>query len=122
MVDEGSQQSLYHSTAVNEEGVHGTAYIDRKDGMSVVVSSPVSEQPGTNPEELLGLSLSTCFNSTIRAILKGQEKTNKSKVSVPVHLKKDPTGEGYYFDVEIRAAIERMFQKEAEEITSAASK
>jgi len=90
MVDEDSQQRLYHSTAVNGEGVRGTAYIDRKDGMSVVVSSPVSEQPGTNPEELLELSLSTCFNSTIRAILKEQEKTNKSKVSVPVHLKTVP--------------------------------
>lgn len=117
-----NEESLYETTAVNVDGVGGTAYVDRKDGMRVVVSNPLSDAPGSNPEELLGLSLSTCFNSTLHSILKEQGKTNRSKVSVPVQMKEEPSEKGYYFKVEIQAAIEGASQAEAERITEAAEK
>lgn len=115
-----SGESLYETRAVNEDGVNGTSYVDRKDGLSVVVSSPLSESLGTNPEELLGLSLSTCFNSTIRAILKEQGKNNQSKVEVPVQMKEETEEKGYYFDVQVEAAVEGVPLEEAEEIIGGA--
>lgn len=115
-----SGESLYETRGVNEDGVNGTSYVDRKDGLSVVVSSPLSESPGTNPEELLGLSLSTCFNSTIQAILKDKGKTNQSKVEVPVQMKEETKEKGYYFDVQVEAAVEGVSLEEAEEIIGGA--
>lgn len=80
---------LYETIAVNKDGVNGETYINKEDGLSVKVSSPLNNQIGTNPEELLGLSLSTCFNSTIKAILKEKKLVNKSRVEVKVQLKKN---------------------------------
>lgn len=112
---------LYETKAINKSGVNGYAYVDREDGLRVVLSSPLSDAPGTNPEELLGLSLSTCFNSTIKAIFKEKKLTNQSRVEVPVQLKKEADGSGYFFEVEVHAAIEGLSQKEAEKIVELAS-
>ncbi|WP_205617857.1 OsmC family protein [Atopococcus tabaci] len=118
----GLEKNLYETTAVNEDGVSGVAYIDRKDGLRVIVSSPTSEEPGTNPEELLGLSLSTCFNATIQSLLKARGMDRRSKVIVPIQLKREPSGVGYYFDVEIVASIEGLPIEEAEKIAASAEK
>lgn len=112
---------LYETRAINEDGVDGYAYVGRKDGLRVVVSSPLNELPGTNPEELLGLSLSTCFNSTVHALLKEDGLTNRSKVEVPVRLKKEPEAPGYFFEVTVQAAIEGLAIREAKEIIEQAS-
>lgn len=116
------KNSLYETTAVNETGVEGIAYINRDDGMRVIVSNPTSEKPGTNPEELLGLSLSTCFNATIQSLLKARGKKTRSKVVVPIQLKREPSGIGFYFDVEVVASIDTLSIQEAEEIVASAEK
>lgn len=116
------EKSLFETTAVNEDGVDGIAYINRKDGMRVIVSSPTNDLPGTNPEELLGLSLSTCFNATIQSLLKARGKNLRSKVVIPVQLKREPSGVGFYFEVEIVASIEGLSMEEAEKITESAEK
>lgn len=112
---------LYETTAVNRDGVNGTAYIDEEDGMRVDVSSPLNEQPGTNPEELLGLSLSTCFNSTIKSILKERKLTNASRVEVTVQLKREADDSDYFFEVMVHVAIEGLEAEDADEIVIAAS-
>lgn len=115
-----NQNDLYKTNAINKDGVNGYAYVDREDGLSVVVSSPLNNRPGTNPEELLGLSLSTCFNSTIKAILKEKNLKNQSRVNVPVALRNEPEEVGYYFNVEVLAAIEGLSMEKAEEIVELA--
>lgn len=115
------KEYLYKTTAVNTDGVNGYAYIDEEDGMRVEVSSPLNKQPGTNPEELLGLSLSTCFNSTIKAILKEKNLVNDSRVEVPVQLKIETDDSGYFFDVAIHVAIEGLDSEKADKIVTAAS-
>lgn len=112
---------LYETIAVNKDGVNGESYINKEDGLSVKVSSPLNNQIGTNPEELLGLSLSTCFNSTIKAILKEKKLVNKSRVEVKVQLKKELEGMGFLFDVLILAAIDDLNPEVIEDIVHAAS-
>lgn len=112
---------LYETIAVNKDGVNGETYINKEDGLSVKVSSPLNNQIGTNPEELLGLSLSTCFNSTIKAILKEKKLVNKSRVEVKVQLKKEIEGMGFLFDVLILAAIDDLNPEVIEDIVHAAS-
>lgn len=112
---------LYETSAINKDGVNGSSYVDREDGLKVAVSSPLNDSPGTNPEELLGLSLSTCFNATIRAMLEEQNLTNHSKVEVPVQLKKEPNEPGYYFEVKVLASIEGLSMTEAEDIIALSS-
>lgn len=112
---------LYETIAVNKDGVNGETYINKEDGLSVNVSSPLNNQIGTNPEELLGLSLSTCFNSTIKAILKEKKLVNKSRVEVKVQLKKELEGMGFLFDVLILAAIDDLEPEVIEDIVHAAS-
>lgn len=112
---------LYETIAVNKDGVNGETYINKEDGLSVKVSSPLNNQIGTNPEELLGLSLSTCFNSTIKAILKEKKLGNKSRVEVKVQLKKELEGMGFLFDVLILAAIDDLNPEVIEDIVHAAS-
>ena len=112
---------LYETIAVNKDGVNGETYINKEDGLSVKVSSPLNNQIGTNPEELLGLSLSTCFNSTIKAILKEKKLVNKSRVEVKVQLKKELEGTGFLFDILILAAIDDLEPEVIEDIVHAAS-
>lgn len=112
---------LYETIAVNKDGVNGETYINKEDGLSVKVSSPLNNQIGTNPEELLGLSLSTCFNSTIKAILKEKKLVNKSRVEVKVQLKKELEGMGFLFDVLILAAIDDLNPEVIEDIVHAAN-
>ncbi len=112
---------LYETIAVNKDGVNGETYINKEDGLSVKVSSPLNNQIGTNPEELLGLSLSTCFNSTIKAILREKKLVNKSRVEVKVQLKKELEGMGFLFDVLILAAIDDLNPEVIEDIVHAAS-
>lgn len=112
---------LYETIAVNKDGVNGETYINKENGLSVKVSSPLNNQIGTNPEELLGLSLSTCFNSTIKAILKEKKLVNKSRVEVKVQLKKELEGMGFLFDVLILAAIDDLNPEVIKDIVHAAS-
>ena len=112
---------LYETIAVNKDGVNGETYINKEDGLSVKVSSPLNNQIGTNPEELLGLSLSTCFNSTIKAILKEKKLVNKSRVEVKVQLKKELESMGFLFEVLILAAIDDLEPEVIENIVHAAS-
>ena len=112
---------LYETIAVNKDGVNGETYINKEDGLSVKVSSPLNNQIGTNPEELLGLSLSTCFNSTIKAILKEKKLVNKSRVEVKVQLKKELESMGFLFEVLILAAIDDLNPEVIEDIVHAAS-
>lgn len=62
MQDERWNHPLYTTTAINDEGLEGHAYIPG--GLKVQTSSPTNDHPGANPEQLLGLSLNTCLEAT----------------------------------------------------------
>lgn len=113
-------ESLFHTEVVNDKGLYGEAYV-KDGGLSVNVSDPLSDAPGTNPEELFGLSLSTCLNATIQALLKGRGLDNTSRVEVQVDFVKEERG-GYFFDVLVLAQINDMPLEKAERIVQSAEK
>lgn len=115
------KKRLFHTEAVNESGVNGMAYI-RDGGLCVDVSNPTSKEQGTNPEELLGLSLSTCLNATIKSLLSGRGMTNSSMVEVHVDLYPEPIESGFFFKVNAYAKIEDMSFEKAQRIVEQAEK
>lgn len=113
---------LYEATVHNEDGVDGTAYVEGEGKLSVTVSSPTSSDPGTNPEELFGLALTTCLNATIQSLLKARSLDNRSKVSAKVQLKREDSGIGYFFQVYTYASIEGLSLEKANAIVQSADK
>ena len=112
--------SLFHTEVVNDKGLHGDAFV-KNGGLKVTISDPLNSTPGTNPEELLGLSLSTCLNATIQALLKGRGLKNKSRVEVQVDMVPEEKG-GYFFEVAVLATIEDMPYEKADRIVQSAEK
>jgi len=111
-------ESLYHTEIVNDEGLNGTAFV--KDGLEFETSDPLKSTPGTNPEQLFGLSWATCLNATIEALLNGRGLTAKSKVEVHVDFSKEESGRGYFFDLKAFVAIEGLEQEVVEKIAKSA--
>ena len=113
------RKPLFHAEIVNETGVNGQAFV-KNGGLSVKLSSPLSDEEGTNPEELLGLSFSTCLNATIQSLLRARGKENKSRVEVHVDYMREPNGIGFFFNVEAFAKIEGLPFEESEKIVEEA--
>lgn len=88
--------TLYTTTAVNEDGLTGQAYVP--DGLKVAVASPLQPTPGTNPEQLLGLALSTCLNATLEAIEKEHQQPHQSRVVTTVKMARDQYGYQFFVD------------------------
>ena len=82
MQDERWNHPLYTTEAINDEGLEGHAYVPG--GIKVQTSSPMNDHPGTNPEQLLGLSLSTCLEATLEAVEKEHGLPHTGAVRVKV--------------------------------------
>ncbi|MDN6596193.1 MAG: OsmC family protein [Lentilactobacillus parabuchneri] len=82
MQDERCNNPLYQTEAVNDEGLEGHAYVPG--GIKVETSSPMNSHPGTNPEQLLGMSLATCLEATLEAIEKEHGVPHTAEVHVKV--------------------------------------
>ena len=82
MQDERWNNPLYQTEAVNDEGLEGHAYVPG--GIKVETSSPMNSHPGTNPEQLLGMSLATCLEATLEAIEKEHGVPHTAEVHVKV--------------------------------------
>lgn len=115
-------ETLYETSVMNTDGVDGVAFVDRKDGLRVVTSSPLNGSPGTNPEELFGLALTTCLNATIQSLLKARGKDNHSKVTSDIQLKREEDGIGYFFEVAVFASVEGLPLDEAQVLVESAEK
>ncbi len=118
----GLTDYLYKTTVHNTDGLDGVAYVEGDRGLAVVTSNPLKDTPGTNPEELFGLSITTCLNATIQSLLRGRGYTYKSRVSADVEMRRESKEVGYYFQVTITASIEELDLSEAERLIDAAEK
>ena len=80
------------------------------------------DEPGTNPEELLGASLASCYAMALNAKLEGGGTPAKSvKIEANVHLGKDDSGfaiKGIGLDVkaEVEGLDDAAFQEIAENV------
>ncbi|KRO03613.1 redox protein, regulator of disulfide bond formation [Levilactobacillus paucivorans] len=91
---------LYQTIAANDAGLEGNAYIT-DGGLDVLTSDPLNNQPGTNPEQLLGLALSTCLNATLAAIEKRDGLPHTSQVHTLVEFARDYRGFQFYLTAQV---------------------
>lgn len=112
------QQALYTTEGINSEGLEGHAYVPG--GLKVQTSSPLNSHPGTNPEQLLSLSLSTCLEATLEAIEREHQLPHTAAVRVQVAF----IGERahYEFLVNAQIKIDGVDFKTAQELTAEAEK
>ncbi|GAJ26587.1 OsmC/Ohr family protein [Liquorilactobacillus sucicola DSM 21376 = JCM 15457] len=115
MAEEGM---LYETEAVNKDGLNGYTYVEN--ALKLKISNPRSKAPGTNPEQLLGLSLSTCMNATIQAIERERGLRHTSEVRVKVTMVKKTTG--LEFLVKARVHIPSVDLETAERFVKLAEK
>ena len=84
----------------------------------------MGDEPGTNPEELLGASLAGCYAMALNATLeRGGNKPNEVTAEAVVHLGKDDSGfviKGIDLSAtaEVEGVEEADFQRIAEEVKS----
>ncbi|MBM7544278.1 OsmC family protein [Periweissella beninensis] len=82
MIDKRWQDALYITEVINDEGLEGHTYVPN--GLKLKTSSPLNSNPGTNPEQLLGMSLSTCLEATLQAIEREHALPHTAAVYVKV--------------------------------------
>ncbi|GEO69068.1 OsmC family protein [Levilactobacillus acidifarinae] len=99
-IDREKFPPLYRTVAINDDGLNSHSYVPG--GLDVVTSSPLSETPGANPEQFLGLALSTCLNATLEAIEKMRHLPHTSQVHTIVEYARDTKGFQFYVTAQIR--------------------
>ncbi|MBE0700626.1 MAG: OsmC family protein [Acholeplasmataceae bacterium] len=98
---------LYEVRVVNESGQKG--YTTSSSGFEVLISSPRSNEPGSNAGELLSMSYATCLNAAIITVLNAHRLNNKSRVTVIYRLMGEPEKKkGYYFLLICEVAIQNL--------------
>src|SRR5699024_12343781 len=79
-------KALYTTDTYNEEGLAGHAYA--KEGIEVQPSTPLNDNPGTNPEQLTGMSLCTCLVGAMEVIVKEHKVDTQPKEHATIeHVK-----------------------------------
>lgn len=90
----------YETDAINHDGLNGYASVPG--GISVAVSNPLNDAvPGANPEQLLGLSLSTCMGATLQAIEKENNLPHRAQIHVHVTMVKGTAGLEFLVDARV---------------------
>lgn len=93
---------LYHTEVENDAGLPGVTYVGEPEGMSLGVSSPRKPEPGTNPEQLIGMALATCLNATLQAIEERDHLEHKSSVRVGVNMMYDTHGLMFVLQAQVK--------------------
>ncbi|UQS81752.1 OsmC family protein [Bombilactobacillus folatiphilus] len=118
-MDRTTFRKMYETDIYNQAGVQGYAYVPH--GISVAVSDPRKmDVPGTNPEQLLGLALSTCLNATLQAI--EAEQGLEHQASVHVHVTMGKSNTGLEFLVEALVRIPNVSSEQAQKMLQLAEK
>lgn len=94
--------SLYHTFVQNHNGLTGTSFVEGNEGLALGVSSSLLKEPGTNPEQFIGLALATCFNATIRIVQHRQHQPEDSQLRVRVDIEHDTIGYRFVVHAQIR--------------------
>ena len=112
-------QVLYHTEVENAEGIAGRVHTINSNDLNITVSSPLSSEAGTNPEQLLGAAFATCLNATLEAEEKRQGLAHRSDVRLLVDMSRDVNG--FQFHVEARVYIPDVERQLAQNILDTAA-
>lgn len=114
-------EPVYQVSAVNLGGRRG-GQSTTVDGGSMSVETTSNQREGTtNPEELLALGWSACFNQGLTRIKKEAGVENTSKVQVTVNLFDNPSG-GFILGSVIKVAIRDLGFEQVEDLAKQANK
>ena len=91
---------LYRTVAANDGGLESHSYVSG--GVDVLTSHPLNDQPGANPEQFIGLALSTCLNATLEAIEERRGLPHTSQVHTIVEMARDTHGFQFYLTAEVK--------------------
>lgn len=91
---------LFRTVAVNDGGLESHSFIP--DGLDVLTSHPLNDAPGANPEQFIGLALSTCLNATLEAIEVRRDLPHTSQVHTIVEMARDTRGFQFYLTAEVK--------------------
>ncbi|WP_125583371.1 OsmC family protein [Levilactobacillus cerevisiae] len=90
----------YRTVAINDDGLESHSYIPG--GLDALTSSPTNDRPGANPEQFVGLALSTCLNATLEAIEERKGIPHTSQVHTIVEMARDTRGLQFYVTAQVR--------------------
>lgn len=99
-IDRQKFPPLYRTVAINDDGLDSHSYIPG--GLDAVTNSPLAAKPGANPEQFVGLALSTCLNATLEAIEKRRNLPHRSQVHTIVEFARDVQGFQFYVNAQVR--------------------
>lgn len=108
---------LYRTTAVNQSGISGVVEITHPNKQQWQISSPLTAQSGTNPEQLLAASVATCLHASLRYVLEKSKQVVDTAVTTQVDLL--PDEEGYQFAVLATIHFAAMNKDEAIDLVEA---
>lgn len=111
---------LYHTLVENKDGIQGKTEVLAGGKLSIPVSNPVHDTPGSNPEQLIGMALATCLNATIEAEEKRRGLKHQSEVRVGIDLRFDDPGFQFVLDAQVK--IPEVTPTIAQEILAKAEK
>ncbi|WP_407887518.1 OsmC family protein [Levilactobacillus sp. N40-8-2] len=99
-IDREKFPPLYRTVAANDTGLESHSYIPG--GLDVLTSHPLNDAPGANPEQFMGLALSTCLNATLEAIEERRNLPHSSQVHTIVEMARDIHGFQFYLTAEVK--------------------
>ncbi len=112
-------KTLYTANATSVAGRGGNVETDDK-RLSLQLSRPGSNAPGTNPEQLFACGYSACFGSAVEAMAKKQGiDAGKITIKAEVTLNQDDEG-GFFIKAALDAVLPTLDQEKAVELIKAA--
>jgi len=99
-----NQQSLYETTATYTEGTEkgtGTAKIEQDGGLEVYITNPINNKEGTNPAQLVALSVVSCFSLHLNDIEARDNLPKTGSVRAKALVFSDHLGYKYGVTVEV---------------------
>lgn len=99
-IDREKFPPLYRTVANNDDGLNSHSYVPN--GLDATTSDPLSDRPGANPEQFIGLALSTCLNATLEAIEQRRDMPHTSQVHTIVEMARDRRGFQFYVTAQIK--------------------
>ncbi|HAT54014.1 MAG TPA: dihydroneopterin aldolase [Lactobacillus sp.] len=107
-------RTTYHTTIINEDGVSGHTFAQGAHRVDLQIRNPKDDTEGTNPEQLLGMALSTCLNATFEAIEKRDGYEHQTKVRVDVDQAHDTHGLQFFVDVSVYIPADEVDRETAQ--------
>ena len=96
-----SEKALYHTVVENRVGIHGPVKVVSGGNLQLTTANPISADPGTNPEQMIGLALATSLNATIEADEHRRGLKHESSVQVGITMLTDDPGFQFKLDAQV---------------------